>query len=296
MTVRILHVSDVHFGRDAQLAQLEAIEEFAPAVEPDAITLSGDLTQRARHGEFQAAHAFLKRLGKVAPTLVVPGNHDVEWWRSPFHLLGRARIYEKYRKWFGDDLTPVLRIPGAIIAGAISAHGVAVGSLTWNLRDLAVKGHLPRSETDRIRRMFDSAEPGAAKVLVMHHNVLPGRISERKGLADWRGAHRRIDATGADLVLCGHDHQEHVGTVAEWLAVSTASTQTSRTRGGHPSVFNVVRIEPSWIEIEHYRWEPDDKGFVPSDRHRFARRDERQAPGQEGQEPVVSVAGGDEPL
>lgn len=294
MTVRILHISDVHYGRDAQLAQLEAIEQFAPTVEPHAIALSGDLTQRARHGEFQAAHAFLRRLGTVAPTLAIPGNHDVEWWRSPLHILGRKRIYRKYRKWFGDDLTPSLHIPGAVIAGALSSHGVALGSLTWNLNDLAVKGHLPRSETERLTRVFSAARPGEAKVIVMHHNVLPGRISDRKGLANWRDAHRRIDATGADLVLCGHDHQEHVGMVAERAAVSTASTQTSRTRGGHPSVFNLVRIEATWIEIEHFRWEPETKEFTPSDRHRFARLGVAKAGAS--QEPVVSVAGGDEPL
>ena len=53
----------------------------------------------------------------------------------------------EFRRWFGDNLTPVLEVPGAIIAGALSAHGVAPGSLTWNPNDMAVKGHLPRSET-----------------------------------------------------------------------------------------------------------------------------------------------------
>ena len=56
-------------------------------------------------------------------------------------------------RYFGD-LRPVLEIPGAIIAGALSSYGVAVGSLTWNLRDVAVKGHLPDSETDRVKTIF----------------------------------------------------------------------------------------------------------------------------------------------
>ena len=103
--VRLLHLSDVHFGVDAQLARLEAIEDFAPTLELDAIAVSGDLTQRARHGEFQAAHAMVRRLKKAAPVLVVPGNHDVQWWSSPFHLLGTRRLYAKYRRWFGEELT-----------------------------------------------------------------------------------------------------------------------------------------------------------------------------------------------
>src|SRR5207237_7854098 len=38
--------------------------------------------------------------------------------------------YAKYTRYFGDDLTPTLTIPGAVIAGALTSHGVAWGSLT----------------------------------------------------------------------------------------------------------------------------------------------------------------------
>ena len=285
--VRILHLSDVHFGVDAQLAQLEAIEDYAPSLELDAIAVSGDLTQRARHGEFQAAHAMVRRLGKAAPVLVVPGNHDVQWWASPFHLLGTRRLYAKYRRWFGEELTPMLEIPGAVIAGALSAWGVALGSMTPNLRDLAVKGHLPKTEIDRVEAIFARAPAGAARVLVLHHNVLPGEISGRMGLAHWKTAQRRLAGLAPDVVLCGHDHQESAGQVSGTLAVSTASTQTSRTRGGRPSVFNLVRIYATGVEVRHFRWDADAGSFTPSDSASFARSPQ--------QAPAVSVAGQGQP-
>ena len=281
--VRILHLSDVHFGVDAQLAQLEAIEDYAPTLELDAVAVSGDLTQRARHGEFQAAHAMVRRLKKVAPVLVVPGNHDVQWWSSPLQLFGTRRLYAKYRRWFGEELTPTLEIPGAVIAGALSAWGVALGSMTPNLRDLAVKGHLPKREIDRIAAIFAQAPPGAAKVLVLHHNVLPGEISGRMGLAHWKTAQARLAELAPDVVLCGHDHQESAAQVGGTLAVSTASTQTSRTRGGRPSVFNLVRIYATGVEVRHFRWDADTGSFTPSDSASFARSAQ--------QAPVVSVAG-----
>ena len=284
--VRILHLSDVHFGVDAQLDQLEAIEEFAPSLEPHAVVLSGDLTQRARHGEFQAAHALLRRLARFAPTLVVPGNHDIEWWKSPLGIAGRRPLYAKYRRWFGDELTPTLEIPGAVIAGALSAHGVALGSLTWNLRDLAVKGHLPRRETNRIAEIFARAPADAAKVIVLHHNVLPGAISRRMGLAHWQAAQRRLTEIGADAVLCGHDHQEGAEQLDGRLAVSTSSTQTSRTRGRRASVFNLVRITSTAVEVQHFGWNAESTRFTPTDRSAFARTP---------RDPVVSAAGGDDP-
>lgn len=280
--VSLVHLSDLHFGGLADLTQVEALEAFVPTLGANAIVISGDLTQRARHGEFQRALVFVQRLREQAPTLVIPGNHDIEWWKSPFGIRGTRVTYAKYLQYF-SDLRPVLEIPGAVIAGALSSYGVALGSLTWNLRDVAVKGHVPRSETNRVKRVFARAPADAARVLVIHHNILPGALSRRMGLAWWRSAQRRLVGTGAEVVLCGHDHQEGAGQV-DAMTVSTSGTHSFRSRHGRPSVFNVVRVETFVVHIQHYRWEAAEQRFLESDRFSFARR---AAP-----EPVVSTAGG----
>lgn len=285
--VLIAHLSDLHFGGYADLAQIEALEEFLPTLGATALVISGDLSQRARHGEFQAAHAFVHRARRHVPVLVVPGNHDIEWWRSPLGMFGNGRKYHKYARYF-SDLTPVLEVPGAIIAGALSSYGVAFGSLTWNLRDVAVKGHLPPTETDRVTAVFADAPPDVARVLVFHHNVLPGATSRRMGLARWRSAHRRLLATGADVILCGHDHQEGAGQIEGAVAVSTSGTHSSRSRGGRPSVFNLVRIDGPAVQIQHYRWEAEARRFLPADTYPFARSGPPRV--------AVSVAGGDQGL
>jgi 3',5'-cyclic AMP phosphodiesterase CpdA len=283
----IAHLSDLHFGGHADLAQIEALETFLPTLGPDAVVISGDLSQRARHGEFQAAHAFINRERPHAPMLIVPGNHDIEWWKSPLGLLGEELKYQKYLRYF-RELRPVLEIPGAVLAGALSSYGVALGSLTWNIRDIAVKGHLPKSETDRVTQVFAKAPPDAARVLVFHHNVLPGALSRRMGLANWRSAYRRLLATGADVILCGHDHQEGAGQIEGTLAVSTSGTHSHRVRGGRPSVFNLVTIETGAVHIRHYRWGVRTKEFTPSDTFSFARAGAPKV--------AVSVAGGDQGL
>ncbi|MGH7509387.1 MAG: metallophosphoesterase family protein [Gemmatimonadales bacterium] len=287
-TVTIVHLSDLHFGGYADLKQIEALDSFLPSLDPSAVVVAGDLTQRARHGEFQAAHLFMRRVRAVAPALVVPGNHDIEWWKSPLGLLGEKRKYAKFTRYFGDNLRSVLEVPGAVIAGSVSSYGVAFGSLTLRLRDLAVKGHLPKSETNRVKKIFDAAAPGVARVLVFHHNVLAGGLSGRMGLARWRSAHRRLLATGADVILCGHDHQEGAGQLQGSLAVSTSGTHSSRVRGGRPSVFNLVKIDDQAVHIQHFRWVSRDQLFIPSDTFSFARRGPPQV--------AVSVAGGDQGL
>lgn len=273
MTVQIAHIGDIHFGGLAIIPVAEALERVLPDLRPDAIVIGGDFSQRARHGEFQRGRAFANLARETAPVLVIPGNHDVQWWRRPFIPFGKDAVYQKYRSYFGADLTPTLTIPGgAIIASALTAHGVAWGSLTPRLNDIAVKGHLPKREMQRVQTVFAQAEPGLPRVLVVHHNVLRGEISARMGLARWRQAQKRIVEAGTDVVLCGHDHQEDADMLDGRVVVSTAGTLSTRARGGRPVSFNFVTIDPAAVQVTFFRWDSAKQRFQPSDTAAFSRQ------------------------
>ena len=269
--VVIAHISDIHFGGRADPPQLGALERYLPTLGPGVIVVSGDVTQRARHGEFQAIQHYLGALATTAPVHLIPGNHDVQWWRSPFDLLGQRAKFGKYRHYFGENLTPVLDLGDVIVAGMCSAHGVSFGSLTWNLNDLAVRGHLPAGEVERVRRIFSQAAPHQARIAVLHHNVLPGVISRRWGLARPRAAQAALLTLDADIILCGHDHTEGAGQIAGRLPVSTAGTHSLRTRGGRPSAFNLIRIGREQVRIEHHLFERNRLTFRPGETVSFAR-------------------------
>ena len=70
----IAHLSDLHFGREDPAVVAGVVRELEIR-KPSLVAVSGDLTQRARTGQFRAARAFLDRL--PAPIVVVPGNHDI---------------------------------------------------------------------------------------------------------------------------------------------------------------------------------------------------------------------------
>jgi predicted phosphodiesterase len=163
----------------------------------------------------------------------------------------------------------------------LTSHGVAWGSLTPRLRDIAVKGHLPAAEVVRAREVFARADPAQARVLVLHHNVLRGGLSQRMGLARWRTAQRRLVDSGADIILCGHDHQEQVDTLGG-VVVACAGTLSTRSRGRRPPVFFRVVIEPAAVHVEQYRWDQERRVFRRSDRHQFARRRGIAQPGDRG--------------
>ena len=271
MSVVVAHISDIHFGVRFDPPQVAVLEQFLPTLEPRVIVVSGDISQRARHGEFQAAQRLLNSLARIAPIHVIPGNHDTQWWRSPLGILGTRVLHSKYRRYFGEQLTPVLELDDVIIAGMLSANGLSLGSLTWNPNDCTVKGDLPASEVRRVREIFAASPPHKVRLAVLHHNVLPGVISRRWGLSRPRAAQRALASLGADVVLCGHDHTEGAGLLANGTVVSTSGTHSVRTRGGRPSAFNLLRIDELRVDIEFFIYSREDRTFRRGETAAFPR-------------------------
>jgi len=262
---RILHCSDLHFGRPAVPAQYEAIEDLIDHERFDVVAISGDVSQRARVGEFQRARAFIRRAARGSHVIVVPGNHDVSWWRAPLGVGQRDRLLAKYREYIDSNLEPVFRGPGITIVGLNTAHGVIWGALTWNLRDLSIIGHLHQSQVDHARDEFAKSGPGDARVVLMHHNPVKGELSQRFGLKHTRRILGAFASMGVDLVLCGHDHQEAVNYVEETkrgTIISTAGTVSDRSRGGRPSSVNTIRITPEQIEVATLVWTDVERTFA----------------------------------
>jgi 3',5'-cyclic AMP phosphodiesterase CpdA len=270
----LFHVSDLHFGYRAVPEQIAAIEEMIAREKFDVVVISGDLSQRARAGEFQRAHAFIRDAARVSRVICVPGNHDVAWWRSPLHLRGTAHMYDAYRKYVDPELEPTLRVPGATIVGLNTAQGVHARTLTWNMRDISIIGDLRKAQIDKARVEFESSPADDARVIVMHHNLVKGELSQRHGLKNTRKVLGAFAEIGVDLVMCGHDHQESVHFIEhtrKGTVISTAGTVSSRSRGGRPSSANVILLSRNSIDVHTHVWSPSQNTFSPGPSRCFAR-------------------------
>ena len=275
MTVTTLfHCSDLHFGHPAVPEQYEAIAALIQDRKYDVVAISGDVSQRARAGEFQRAREFIRQAEKVAVTIVVPGNHDVAWWLAPLGFGDAKRMFAKYRTYINPDLEPVLRIAGATFVGLNTSQGVSRHTLTWNMRDISIIGHLNRGQIERARSEFEKSRAGDARVIVMHHNPVKGELSQRHGLKNTQrilGAFAEMDV---DLVLCGHDHQEAVHYIEHTkrgTIISTSGTISNRSRGGRPSSVNSIRITDADIEVSTMLWSAEQRDFVAGPVKCFAR-------------------------
>jgi 3',5'-cyclic AMP phosphodiesterase CpdA len=155
-----------------------------------------------------------------------------------------------------------------------TSQGVHAGTLTWNVRDISIIGHLEAQQFDVAEEAFKGGDKEDARVIVMHHNPVKGELSQRHGLKQTKKILGRFAQMGVDLVLCGHDHQESVHYIEhtrKGTVISTAGTVSNRSRGGRPSSVNMIEIKKKTIEVTTRIWSDESRTFVHGPHRCFER-------------------------
>lgn len=238
---RILHLSDLHFGR-TRPELLEPLLDLARRLAPDLVAVSGDLTQRARRGQFVEAARFLARI--EAPWLAVPGNHDISLDNPVVRLLDP---WGRYRSLIQDDLSPRWQDEELTVIGLNTVNRYAHQSGRIGRRQLRV---IAQAAQDRPQRTL---------VVVMHH---PPEHPADSTKPPMRHAGRGVAAlvrAGADIVLSGHLHNARVTplTAAPGILLVQAGTGLSTRLRSEPNTVNLLEVEPGHVRVD--RWAAFDR-------------------------------------
>lgn len=234
---RVLHISDLHFGRTRE-DLLEPLIETINRLAPDVVAFSGDLTQRARESQFAQAAAFIARLDM--PVLTVPGNHDTPidnpWLRfvKPFH---------RYRSLINEELEPEFLDEELAMVGVNTVNRFA-----WQ------SGKISSRTIRRVCNAFEGAVDGRTHLAMMHHPLEHDPGTEKRLMRGARAAVACLGRCGADVVLSGHLHNAAVAplTAAPGVLLVQAGTGLSSRLREETNNFNLLHIEPDMIKVERY--------------------------------------------
>lgn len=268
--LRILQISDLHFGEPFVAEVAEEVLQIAELLSPDVIVVSGDLTQRARREQFEAARAYLDRFPSV-PMLIIPGNHDVPLYRLDRRMFAPLQLY---REIISDDLNPVIRMD----------TGVLVGLDSTAPRTSISNGRIHDWQLDYCERVFEGVPDEVAKIVVAHHHFAPApdHLYDRS-MPKSRRAMMRFIELDVDMILGGHLHRAYIGNSLDFypgkhrergIIIAQSGTTTSRRGRGREqekNTFNLIEFYSHTIEITHYMYFDQENGFVPSSRHAFRR-------------------------
>ena len=237
MTV-LLHISDTHFGTE-EPPVVAALQQLVREQGPDAVILSGDITQRARSAQFAAARRFCDALG-VERLLALPGNHDIPL----FNLAARIfSPYGGYKACFGDELEPELEFADVLVVGVNTTR-------PRRRKD----GEVSLAQIERVAQRLEGAPRGQLRIVVTHQPACVMRPEDEKDRL--HGGEQAVQAwarAGADLVLGGHIHLPYVtdvcaranpGASRPMYCIQAGTALSYRVRHGSPNSLNVIRWDP----------------------------------------------------
>ena len=242
---RIVHISDLHFGTDLP----DVAEGLLTDIERQSAHLtavSGDLTQRARRGQFAAARAYLDRI--PLPKVIVPGNHDIPLYNVAARFGWPLANYHRY---ITTDLCPKFEDEELAVAGVNTAR-----SNTWK------DGRISKEQIEELWRYFASQPGSKFKALVAHHPFIPPVSDKTATLVHGaKAALQMLEVSGCHLILAGHLHLAYTGDVRPHhvevkrsILVAQAGTAISHRRRDEPNGYNVVTIDGDSLRIEVRAW------------------------------------------
>jgi len=230
VTIKIAHLSDLHFGTEIPHLVTGVIQDLQ-VLQPDIIVVSGDLTQRARKSQFKKARQFLATISN-APVICVPGNHDIPLYNIVMRLISP---YSNYKKFINSQLCIHHQQDQLAILG--------INSVTPYK---PMGGYITEKQLRLVTDYFANIPIETFKIIVMHHNLI--KSQRHQIINDSEKIIEIFSKANVNLVLSGHIHypwfeQLKRGYISHNMYVITAGTAISN-RTEAPNSYNVIEIDP----------------------------------------------------
>ncbi len=260
-------------SRHYHVAAFEHMVEDLNAQGVEHVLCTGDVTNLALEQEFEFARVRFDKLANgPAGVTVIPGNHDayvaegIAYFAKVFDEYHRSDVGWEWTEQAGDDDDDDLRWPIVRIRGELALIGVTTSRATpW----FTAHGRVGFGQLARLRTaLSDPRLAGKARVVAIHHPPAGRRAESRiRGLRDHAAFAEVIAATGADLIVHGHEHRDMSETLpGPHGPVPVRGIASGTYDHDHPertARYRIFEIESGKITNDHVRvWRRGDGIFA----------------------------------
>ncbi|MBS7616441.1 metallophosphoesterase [Candidatus Bathyarchaeota archaeon] len=214
----IVQISDIHCGPMFNDGNFRAAIDEINDMKPDAVVITGDITENGILSEFKMAANEFKRL-KAEKVIYISGNHD---YRSTGYLL--------FKQFF--PFNQVTEVDEAVIIVLSSARPD---------RDDGEVGHRQNLWLENTLEHYKDK----VKIVAIHHHIIPvpDTGADQITIIDAGDVLRSLVKSEVNLVLCGHRHRPWRWKIEKMQVVHAGSVSCEKLRGFFLNSYNVVEIE-----------------------------------------------------
>ena len=222
----IVQLSDLHVGSQFQPDVFEKVLDEVNQLRPDAIIITGDLTNEGLVKEYEKCKELISKFN-TKKIITISGNHDY-----------RNTGYLHFKKYFPFETINELSKDVVIVTVGTSRPDRNEGEI----------GYRQNLWLERTMRKYQNY----VKILAMHHHLvgIPDTGSDRLTVIDAGDVLRTILDTKVDLVLCGHKHRPWIWNFKNLQIVNAGTATSERVRGLFENTYNIITVEGKDVSVD----------------------------------------------
>lgn len=223
--MRLVQLSDIHVGSLFVQGVFDAVVDEVNRLKPDAIVITGDLTDEGILPQFEKASKEIKRFN-CSNIIVVAGNHD---YRHTGYLL--------FKKFFPTK--HVYEFDEAVL--------LTLGTARPD-RDEGEVGYRQNLWMEKALAKYNDK----VKIVAMHHHLvgIPDTGTDKILILDAGDTLRTCLQSKVNLVMCGHKHRPWVWNLGPLEIAYAGTASSTRFRGFFENSFNIIEVEKGKVRMD----------------------------------------------
>jgi 3',5'-cyclic-AMP phosphodiesterase len=234
--MQLVQLSDIHVGGFFKQQIFDTVVDEVNKLNPDAIIITGDLTDEGLLFQFEYACAQIKKL-TCSDTIVLAGNHD---YRHTGYLI--------FKKLFPSSKQQIYEFDDAVIMSLGTARPDRDEGEVGHRQNLWMQNTLSKYSDDSNNNSMKKK----IKIIAMHHHLIaiPDTGTDKIIIVDAGDTLRACLQSGVDLVICGHKHRPWIWNLGALQIAYAGTASSERYRGFFENTYNILNIKNGKVSVD----------------------------------------------